>query len=304
MLADTRPSWCSISTSPRIKRNLIELSRILSFTVVYSLSLGPDSITIETSLLSDPWFYAVAIPAVLITGVSKSGFGGALGVVSVPIMALVISPVQAAAILLPILCLMDLMGLWAYRGKWALGELRLLLPAALLGIGAGTLLFGVVNAAVLRLVLGSLALVFAIHYWTRLQSPAGGQPPPVSRTIGFISAAASGFTSFIAHAGGPPLHMYLLRRSLDKTTFVATTVTFFTVVNYVKLVPYAWLGQLAVDNLKTSLILAPLAPLGVKAGHYLVRRSTPSFYYTVISFALVLVGAKLLWDGVSAQGWM
>lgn len=251
-------------------------------------------------MLSDPWFYAVAIPAVLITGVSKSGFGGALGVVSVPIMALVISPVQAAAILLPILCLMDLMGLWAYRGKWALGELRLLLPAALLGIAAGTLLFGVVNVAVLRLVLGSLALLFAIHYWVKLRSPAGGQPPAVSRTLGIVSATASGFTSFIAHAGGPPLHMYLLRRSLDKTTFVATTVTFFTVVNYVKLVPYAWLGQLAVDNLKTSLILAPLAPVGIALGIWLHKRIPDRQFFRIACLFLFVLSLKLISDGIRA----
>jgi uncharacterized membrane protein YfcA len=262
--------------------------------------LEPDSITIETALLSDPWFYAVAIPAVLLTGISKSGFGGALGVVSVPILALVVSPVQAAAILLPILCLMDLMGLWAYRGKWALGELRLLLPAALLGIAAGTLLFGVVNVAILRLVLGSMALVFAVHYWMQLKAPTGGQPPGVSRAIGIVSGAAAGFTSFIAHAGGPPLHMYLLRRSLDKTTFVATTVTFFTAVNYVKLVPYAWLGQLAVDNLKTSLVLAPLAPVGIALGIWLHKRVPDRHFFRIACLFLFVLSLKLISDGLRA----
>ncbi len=251
-------------------------------------------------MLSDPWFYAVAIPAVLITGISKSGFGGALGVVSVPIMALVISPVQAAAILLPILCLMDLMGLWAYRGKWALGELRLLLPAALLGIAVGTLLFGVVNVAVLRLVLGSMALVFAVHYWRQMQSPGRGRPPDVSRAFGVVSAAASGFTSFVAHAGGPPLHMYLLRRSLDKTTFIATTVAFFTIVNYVKLVPYAWLGQLAANNLKTSLVLAPLAPVGIALGIWLHKRVPDRQFFRIACLFLFALSLKLISDGLRA----
>lgn len=251
-------------------------------------------------MLSDPWFYAVAIPAVLITGISKSGFGGALGVVSVPILALVVSPVQAAAILLPILCLMDLMGLWAYRGKWELGELRLLLPSALLGIAAGTLLFGIVNVAVLRLVLGGLTLMFAIHYWIQPQQPAGGQSTTAPGAIGIVSGAASGFTSFIAHAGGPPLHMYLLRRSLDKTTFVATTVTFFTAVNYVKLVPYAWLGQLAADNLKTSLVLAPFAPVGIALGIWLHRIVPDRQFFRIACLFLFVLSLKLISDGIRA----
>ena len=181
-------------------------------------------------MLSDPWFFAVAIPAVILFGISKSGFGGAFGAISVPIMALAISPVQAAAILLPILCLMDLLGLWAYRGKWVRSELRILLPAALLGIGIGTALFEYMNADVIRLIIGAIALVFAIHYWTQNTGPRREQTEALPTATGIVSAGLAGFTSFVAHAGGPPLSMYLLRRSLDKTEFVATTVVFFAVV--------------------------------------------------------------------------
>ena len=92
-------------------------------------------------MIEDPWFYVAAIPAVVLFGVSKGGFGAGFGVIAVPLIALVVSPVRAAAILLPILCLMDVFALWVYRGRWILSELRILVPASLIGIGVGTLLF-------------------------------------------------------------------------------------------------------------------------------------------------------------------
>jgi uncharacterized membrane protein YfcA len=250
-----------------------------------------------TTLLSDPWFFAVAIPAVILFGISKSGFGGAFGAIAVPIMALVISPVQAAGILLPILCLMDLLGLWAYRGQWVRSELRILLPAALLGIGAGTVLFGYLNADIVRLIVGGIALLFAVHYWRRLSSAGMEEKPPLPPAAGVISAGCAGFTSFIAHAGGPPLSMYLLRRPLGKTEFVATTVVFFTVVNYAKLLPYAWLGQLSVDNLTASLLLAPFAPLGIAMGMWLHKRISERLFFRVACVFLFAVALKLIGDG-------
>jgi uncharacterized membrane protein YfcA len=248
-------------------------------------------------LLSDPWFYAVAIPAVLLVGISKSGFGGAFGAVAVPLMAVVISPVHAAGILLPILCFMDLLGLWAYRGKWVRGELVVLVPAALLGIAAGALLFGLMSADVVRLIVGAIALVFAVHYWMHLAVPES-ERRPVPRAAGIAGGAGAGFTSFVAHAGGPPLSMYLLRRSLDKTQFVATTVLFFAVVNYAKLVPYAWLGQLSTSNLTASLLLAPFAPIGIAAGIWLHERVSERLFFRSACVFLFALSLKMISDGI------
>ena len=129
------------------------------------------------AVITDPWFYAVAVPAVLLFGISKGGFAGGFGIVAVPMMALVISPVQAAAILLPILCVMDLVALWRFRGEWVGSELRLLLPASLVGIGAGTLLFEYMSPAVVRLVLGGLAVLFTLHFWQHRRRSAHARPP-------------------------------------------------------------------------------------------------------------------------------
>jgi uncharacterized protein len=251
-------------------------------------------------LITDPWFYAAAVPAVLLVGISKGGFGGGLGTAAVPLMALVISPLQAAGVLLPILCLMDLLALHQYRGKWVWPELRVLLPASLLGILVGTLLFGYMSAAVIRLIIGVVALTFTSHYWhSKWQSP-GASLQSFPRGLGLVAGGIAGFTSFVAHAGGPPINMYLLRRPLNRTEFVGTTVLFFTVVNYVKLVPYAWLGQLQAGNLTTSLVLAPLAPLGIALGVWLHRRVSDRLFFGFVYVLLFCVGCKLIYDGLSA----
>ena len=254
------------------------------------------------AIISDPWFYVVAVPAVVLFGISKGGFGGGLGMLAVPLMALVISPVQAAAILLPILCLMDLFSLWAFRGKWVGREIRILVPASLLGIGVGTLLFGYMSPALIRLLLGIVAVTFTLHYWAERYLAGNEAQRQFSPAVGMLAAAAAGFTSFIAHAGGPPLSMYLLRRGLDRTMFAGTAVLFFTIVNYVKLIPYTWLGQFDSSNLGTSLVLAPLAPLGIGIGFWLHRRVSDRIFFFIVYAMLLIVGMKLVGDGVTGFG--
>ncbi len=249
-------------------------------------------------MITDLAFYAAAIPAVLLFGIAKGGFAGGFGVVAVPLMALVISPVQAAAILLPILCVMDLFSMWFYRGRWVWPELKVLIPASLLGVVAGTFAFGLMSPSLIRLLLGTVAIVFTLHHWwqkRRWNTEAQELFGPVA---GAVAAACAGFTSFIAHAGGPPISMYLLRRGLDRTAFVGTTVVLFTVLNYVKLIPYGWLGQFDTGNLITSLVLSPLAPLGIGMGVWLHRRVSDRIFFRIAYTMLFFVGVKLVWDGV------
>ncbi len=250
-------------------------------------------------MLTDPWFYLVAVPAVLLYGISKGGFGGAISIVSVPMMALMMPPTQAAAILLPILVVMDALVVKAYWGVFDRQALYLLLPGAIVGIVIGYLSAEVMNEHYMRILIGLLSLLFGMQSLFGLKSFASKEHHRVS---GGVFGALAGFTSFSIHAGGPPFTMYLMPKQLSPLLFAGTAGIFFAVVNLVKLVPYYALDQFTADNLLYSLVLVPLAPLGVKLGHFLVRRSTPSFYYSVTSFCLVLVGAKLLWDGVTALG--
>ncbi len=250
-------------------------------------------------MITDTLFYLAAVPAVILFGVSKGGFGSGIGILAVPLLAMVVSPIQAAAIMLPILCFMDLLGLWAYRGKWIWPELRILLPASMIGIGAGTLMFEFMSPARLRLLLGVVAIAFTLHHYLQAYLNKKTHPKLFAPAIGMGAAVVAGFTSFIAHAGGPPITMYLLRRGIDRTQFVATTVVFFAVVNYVKLVPYTWLGQFDASNLMTSLILTPLAPLSIGLGVWLHNRVTDLLFFQVAYAMLFLVGVKLMFDGIT-----
>ncbi|MFT7289139.1 MAG: putative membrane protein YfcA [Halieaceae bacterium] len=250
-------------------------------------------------MLSDPYFYLLGIPAVLLYGMAKGGFGGAIAILAVPLMSLRMSPAQAAAILLPILVVMDLVVVYSYRGQRDLIALRLLLPGALLGVGLGYVFAGAVNDSVMRLLVGLIALVFGLQSLLGRLSSSGTQH---RRGVAAFFGTLAGFVSFSIHAGGPPLTMYLLPKGLKPQVFVGTAGIFFLVVNLLKLPPYYALGQFSVDNLLYSLALVPFAPLGVLLGRALVRRSNPRVYYRLISFFLVLVGGKLFWDGCAGLG--
>ena len=249
------------------------------------------------ALLTDPWFYLASVPAVLLYGISKGGFGGSISIISVPMMALMMPPTQAAAILLPILVVMDALVVKTYWGVFDKQALYLLLPGALVGIGIGYLTAEAMNEHYMRILIGVLSLLFGVQSLFGMKSFASAQHNSVS---GSLFGALAGFTSFSIHAGGPSFTMYLMPKQFSPLLFAGTAGIFFAVVNVVKLLPYYTLGQFTADNLLYSLVLVPLAPLGVKVGHVLVRRSTMGFYYWVTSVCLVLVGAKLLWDGVSA----
>jgi uncharacterized membrane protein YfcA len=248
-------------------------------------------------VIADPWFYAAAIPAVLLVGISKGGFGSGAGIFATPLMALTIPIPQAAAIMLPILIVMDGVGLWAYRGKFSRENLRLILAGGVLGIGLGALTFRYLSDAWIRLALGAISVGFVLHYYGLR---AGARPASPSRAKGFFWSTVAGFTSTISHAGGPPLSIYLLPLRLDKAILVGTTVIFFAVINLVKLVPYAWLDLFDPRNLSTSAALAPLAPVGIWTGYHLARRVNEVVFYRICYGLLFVVGLRLLWEGLAA----
>src|SRR5262245_59363233 len=155
------------------------------------------------ALLADPSFYAVAIPAVLLVGLSKGGFGGAMGFIGVPLMALVMSPVKAAAILLPILVLMDVVSLWAWRGIFVRRILGIMLPGSLVGIAVGWMMAATVTADMVRLIVGIVAITFSLRWlYLRFRHGAGHATKP-KLVAGVFWGTVAGFTSFVAHLGGP-----------------------------------------------------------------------------------------------------
>lgn len=246
-------------------------------------------------MITDAAFYAAAVPAVLLLGISKSGFGVGFGALAVPLMALAVPVPQAAAILLPVLAVADLMGLAALLRHRDPALVRLLVPAGLLGTLLGTASFGLLSSQAVAAVVGAVSLLFLA---LRTVFPPRADAPPPPRWLGRVLATVSGFTSFIAHAGGPPLAFYLLPLRLAPLVFAASTSVFFAVVNLSKWLPYAWLGLIDTRNLLTSLVLLPLTPLGVWVGVRFVRRVSQELFYRLFNLGLLLTGLKLLWDGL------
>ncbi len=244
--------------------------------------------------ITDPWFYAVAVPAVLLMGVSKSGFGSGFGSLVVPMMALVVTVPQAAAIMMPLLFVMDVLGMAAFRKDLNRRLLRFLVPVALIGTVLGAVLFRVVDPRVVAGVVGVLTLLFLAQ---RLLWPPRADAPPPPKWLGAILTVTSGFTSFVAHAGGPPINAYVIPLRLKPIEFTATMAFLFFVVNLSKWLPYAWLGLLDWRNLATSVVLLPLAPLGVWLGVRMARRINPQWFYRIIYVGMFLTGIKLVWDG-------
>ena len=246
-------------------------------------------------LITDPWFYAVAVPAVLLMGLGKSGFLMGFGSLATPLLALAVPVPQAAALMLPLLLVMDITGarqLWKHRDR---DLLRLMLPAGLLGTVVGTVLFGLLSAKGVAAVVGAMTLLFLAQ---RLLFPPRRDAAPPGRAVGFVLTMMGGFTSFVAHAGGPPIHAYVLPMRMDPVRLTATLAVLMTAINLSKWVPYAWLGLFDARNLATSLVLAPLAPLGVWAGIWATRRIDATWFYRIAYTGMAFTGAKLLWDGM------
>ena len=248
-------------------------------------------------LITDPWFYAVAVPAVLLLGISKSGFGAGFGSLAVPMMALAVTVPQAAAILMPVLLVMDLLGMAAFRNNVDRRLLMFLLPSGLAGIVVGALLFKWLDARVVAGIVGAFTLLFLAQ---RLLFPPRPDSAPPPRWVGALLTVTSGFTSFIAHAGGPPINAYVIPLRLSPLLFTGTLAFFFFFINLAKWVPYAWLGLLDLRNMTTSLVLLPLAPIGVWVGVRIAHRIQPALFYRLIYAGMFLTGCKLLWDAFGA----
>jgi hypothetical protein len=247
-------------------------------------------------VITDPCFYAAAIPAVLLMGLSKSGFLMGFGSLATPLMALSIAVPQAAAIMLPLLLVMDATGvrkLWRERDR---AMLAWMLPAGLIGTLIGTLLFRLVSVKTTALVVGVMTLAFLAQ---RLFFPPRSNAAPPGRTAGFALTVVGGFTSFVAHAGGPPIQAYVLPLKMDPVRLTATMAVLFAAINLSKWIPYAWLGLLDVRNLATSLVLMPLAPLGVWAGVWATRRLPSALFYRLAYAGMGAAGLKLLYDGLA-----
>ena len=244
-------------------------------------------------------FWLLAVIATLLFGMSKAGFGGAAGSLGVPLMALAVPAPFAAAVMLPILLAIDLIGLVVFRGKADTANLRIILPGAMLGVALGWLTFSHVDARWIKLLIGIEAIAFALDRFRAARSAAIAVPSAPTFLPGILWSGVAGFTSFISHAGGPPIMQYLMPQNMDKMRLVGTTVIFFTAVNFAKIGPYAQLGLVDLSNLAVSLLLAPAIPIGYFAGYRLLQAVDMRGFNLVTAWTLLAAGTKLVFDGIA-----
>jgi len=245
--------------------------------------------------MSDLYFWGIAVLAVFVVALSKSGLVGSLGLVGVPLLSLVMPARDAAGMMLPLLLVMDAIAVWTYRKDADWRILRIMLPGAFVGTVVGWVLWSFVSDAMVLLFVGILTLLFILDALLPLRKKLEGLPP--SKPWGAFWGGAAGFTSFISHTGGPPFQIYVLPQKLTPVKFSGTTAFFFAIVNSAKLIPYFFLGQLNVANLSHAAILAPLAVIGVMVGVFLVRRISVKRFYQLTYWLVFLLALKLIYDG-------
>lgn len=246
----------------------------------------------------DSWvFYAVAIPAVILVGLAKGGFTG-LGSLSLPALAFVINPVQAAAIMLPILIVQDVVSVWAFRRTVDWRVLGWMLPGATLGVLLG---YGFAAGVTPEGVMAAVGVISALFGAYRLWADRHALPRETARMpewVGSLFGIASGFTSQIAHAGQPPFQLWVLPRKLAPQLLVGTTAVFFAAVNWIKVPAYLALGQFTRENLLIAAALLPFAVTSTMAGVWFVKRIAPDRFYTAIYWLMIFVGVALVWEAV------
>lgn len=256
-----------------------------------------------TTLLHDPWFLIAATFAVVLLGLAKGGLSG-LGALATPILAQVVSPVAAAAILLPILVVQDAVSVWSFRHSWDRWIVGWMLPGALVGVGVGWVFAAVLPVVAVMAALGIISMGFGL--W-RLWIERGGRTVAASRSPGWVGTLfgmVAGFTSQIAHAGGPPFQMWVTPRRLPHQTYVGTNSVLFAIVNWAKVPAYVALGAFAGGTLTVSAAMLPLAIGSTLLGVWIIRRMDPSRFYIIVYLLMIVLGVKLLIDAMGHAGWL
>ncbi|WP_134679015.1 sulfite exporter TauE/SafE family protein [Paracoccus ravus] len=241
----------------------------------------------------DLWGWGLGIIAAFAVGLAKGGLA-MVGVISVPLMSLVMSPVQAAGIMLPVYVVSDIGGLIAFRRSFDRRTLASLLPGAIAGIGLGWATAHLVDERYIGLIVGAIGLIFALNALLRAPSRAAARAPHLA--AGSFWGLLSGYTSFVSHSGAPPYQVYAQPLRLEPMVFAGTTTVFFAICNAVKLIPYAFLGQLSAHNLAVAAVLMLPGIIGVVCGLWIIRRMPATVFYKFITWALMLVSLRLIWQ--------
>ena len=239
-------------------------------------------------------YFVLAGLAALLVGLSKGGLP-TVGMLAVPLLSLFMSPVKAAVLLLPIYIISDVVSVWLYRKNFSPPNLKILIPAGVLGVFVGWLTASVTSDSAVKLIIGCMGVGFCLNTWLR-KTPQDKQPADVKK--GWFWGTVAGFTSFIAHAGGPPFQIYVLPQRLPKIQFAGTATLLFAVINAAKIWPYQLLQPYSHDDLMRAADLIPFALVGTVLGAYITKKIADVWFYRLVQAGLFTVSLKLMADVV------
>lgn len=243
------------------------------------------------TLWSNPALFALLLLAAFFIGLSKGGLP-AVAMLSVPLLALHMSPLVAAALLLPIYILADIVSVWLYRKEYSAENISILMPAGILGVLLGWATAAFISDRMVAVMIGVMGLSFCLYTWTRNKKNV--KPKPANKTKGLLWGTLSGFTSFVSHAGGPPFQIYVLPQQLPKMVFAGTTTIVFAAVNLAKIIPYATLHSYSLSTIAVSAYLIPVAAVGTVIGKKMIERLPEKWFFLAVQIALFLISIQLI----------
>ncbi|CAH0342461.1 sulfite exporter TauE/SafE family protein [Rhizobium sp. CECT 9324] len=237
----------------------------------------------------------IALVCAFLVGLSKGGLPS-VGTLAVPLLALVISPVTAAALLLPIYIASDMVGLYLYRRSYSGRNLAILVPASLLGVAIGWMFSAYLSSIFIGMIVGMVGVMFCLNAWlgARYRKVAKEADVPA----GMFWGTLTGLTSFVSHSGGPPYQMYVLPQRLEKMTFAGTSTILFAIINAAKVIPYWELQQFSNFDSTLVLWLMPAAIIGTVVGKRLTQVLPESLFFRIVEIGLLFLSLKLIADFV------
>ena len=240
-------------------------------------------------------YVVLASLAAVLIGMSKGGLP-LVGMMSVPVLSLVMSPVKAAVLLLPLFVISDAVGVWLYRKQYSWVNLKILIPAGIAGVLFGWLTAAMISEQTIKFLIGLVGVSFCLQTWfKRGQDHA---PKTADWPKGLFWGSAAGFTSFIAHAGGPPFQIFVLPQKLPKAEFAGTATILFAIINVAKIVPYQNLSPYSEEDFWKIAVLVPFALLGTILGAYLTKRIADAWFFKLVQVGLFLLSIKLIHDAI------
>ena len=242
-------------------------------------------------------FWGLAVLAAVLVGMGKGGMP-VVGMLSVPVLALVMSPVAAAGLMLPVYVVSDMFGLYAYRHAFDKRVLAIMVPGTTLGVVLGYFTATLVPEDLVTVLVGMIGVVFALNLLMRRKVQV--EPRQAEVAPGLFWGTITGFTSFVSHSGGPPYQVYTLPLGMKKAVYAGTSTIAFAYVNAIKLIPYYLLGQITLHSLEKVLVLMPVAAVSVFAGVRLVKWLPEKLFFQLVTWTLLLVSVKLVWDGLAS----